>query len=931
MINETKTRKTKVLAALLLATLTLTLLTALQPTPTIPPLLPPQNTPAQPTTQKQPTTNNLTYTYMQIRLSAIDNLTGISCYSHFNESFYDVLPTEISNLTLASVAVYSNVIDVFNATTPEPYEPVMPFHSITLSSPELMEAIFSTGAVDLALGGSGASIYLAFNDTSSAAENLCNTTLNLVIQQLTDKLSSKGMQVELLLTKILVVENLPVPTDMSLTPKAFINATCGIAFLTTQNTSLEVYNLLEGDLPDGTYEKAIAQSAQSSTHKGITIGDISFNSQNASHIQINTVLRGDIMERGQNYAFSTRKMLNLPSGTNITVTPGQSLFVVIYTPTNANITETYPSDYPQYMPGAFSVGLPYYSYQLPGQVYSLEDINCTYGLLPESDIPYLAVIDYKMVNGTGQIDWNPDPGETVNLMLTIKNVGQAKASAIQLSGYISPSVANFIETSNPWISKVVGDLDAGESITLDFDIIAISSGLASISFSFFYQGQPSLALVCLPLGVSYSGPILVPYAAWSDYIVSPGDEVNLLLTFKNFGADAGDTNASIMPLGFVTDINMSATFRNLGNAMLAMDEVILDLGSLAYNESVTAKITMISDSFYYTQTGSTYSFIPILLNASQLGGIIIGPLVLPGVRPDSSLFLEVKRTPEIIEGSPGDEVTVTVRLRNLGTMAVEVTVEQLLPEGCELAEGETNATVTVMAGEEFVLTFRVRISGAGGVSGSWIAKANGFRAPVPLPTVKVYRNMTYKWGYLGLKDTPQGYCSAVQVRLPSGSSLSISLSGEAVVSAEELSGNPVDAPVGILLLDWFLSVTVSNPEVFENMTLRVYYDEAAVNNAGLDEAALRIYFWNGSQWVEVPSTVDTVNNIITANIDHLSYFSMGAPLGEVPTTNLLLLLISLARAYYDSLSTRNLYIVGGVILVLAAVAIATILYRRRIY
>ncbi|MHA1362079.1 MAG: hypothetical protein ACTSP1_05980 [Candidatus Freyarchaeota archaeon] len=561
----------------------------------------------------------------------------------------------------------------------------------------------------------------------------------------------------------------------------------------------------------------------------------------------------------------------------------------------------------------------------------MEDINGTYELLSEGDIPYLAITDYSMVNESGQTDWNPDPGETVNLTLTIKNVGQAKVRGIKLHGLISPSftppfVANFTDTQSQWIMKDIGDLDVGESATVDLNITAISPGLATVGSSLSYQGQPSLLQVNLPLGVSYSGPILVPFADWSDYVVSPGDEVNLLLTFKNFGADAGTTNASIMPLGFITDINMSATFRNLGNARLAMDEVILHLGSLAHSESVTANITMISDPFYYTQTGAKFSSFAILLNASQLL-LTVGPLAIPGVRPNSSLFLEVERTPEVIEGNPGDETTITVRLHNLGTTAVEVTVEELVPEGCELVEGETNATVNIGAGEEAVLTFKVRISGASSTSAAWVVKADKVRTPVPLPTVKVYGGMTYKWGYLGLKGTPQGYCSAVWVRLPSGSSLSVALSGEAVVSAEELGANPFStAPSGAELLGWFLSVAVSNESAFENMTLTVHYNEDAVISAGLDESSLRIYAWDGSRWVELPSKVDTENNTVTATVTHISYFTLGVP-GEAPAAGLLPLVL-LAQTYYNNLSTRNLYLVGGLVSALAVVAIATILYRR---
>ena len=97
-------------------------------------------------------------------------------------------------------------------------------------------------------------------------------------------------------------------------------------------------------------------------------------------------------------------------------------------------------------------------------------------------------------------------------------------------------------------------------------------------------------------------------------------------------------------------------------------------------------------------------------------------------------------------------------------------------------------------------------------------------------------------------------------------------------------------------------------------------------SAGLDESSLRIYAWDGSRWVELPSKVDTENNTVTATVTHLSYFTLGVP-GEAPAAGLLPLVL-LAQTYYNNLSTRNLYLVGGLVSALAVVAIATILYRR---
>lgn len=898
-------QRAKIVAAFfLLAALAITAM-AVQQTPIASPV-PFTNTLTQPTTQKQPTINNLTDTMFWLRLSALDNLTLAQLISLYNELFFEgVLPstTEVTNLSFASVCVFSNMMDEFNASVPEPIWPAMPFPTFMNQFYQNMNLLTPFAAKTL--NGTGAAILLIFNDTSSATQNLCNTTLTQTAQRMMNKLSQKGLQgVKTLQPRIMIVSNVYIPTSINQIPPDFasVSGTAGIMVLTVENTSMEVYDLLSADLPDGYTGKNITQKARSATHRGITLGDMALTNKNASWSEIESILRGVITKNGQTYSFSLKKMLDLPAGNNITATERMNIMLTV--PTNCNITKYYPQLMP---PQGMPPGL--CTLMVPAPI-NYEDINVTYQILDESEIPYAAIVDYKMINESGQIDWNPDPRETVNLTLTVKNVGQGNITGqIWVAGrFYDTSVANFTNSGNSTGVSING-LNAGETATVQFNITAIKTGVAKVMFSCMFSSPPIgfTSDVRMDIVVGYAGPILVPLVDWSNnWLASPGEEFNLLVNFTNYGADAQNFNATFMAMGYiVTQANVSTTFTTISD-IVSLYEVTLLLGDIPHGDSVIVNITMINDPFMFAQTGMPNLMLFFRFNNSLEFTTVI-PGQLPGARPDSSLFLEVEIDPEIIEGNPGDEVDLTITVRNLGLTSVEVTLEALIPEGCELVEGEVNGTITVAPGEEVVLVCTVRITGTSGASSTVLPKANEFRALIPLPSVNVFGEVPYGWGYLGLTGTPLEFCSAVQVSLPSGASLNISLTSEAEVTAIELSVNPAGvAPSGVELLDWFLNVTVTNPSAFENMTITVHYDEAAVISAGLDEASLRIYVWDGTHWIELQSTVDTENNTITATVTHLSYFAIGAPAQEAA---LAVLLIPILTSILNTQATNLLPVI----------------------
>jgi hypothetical protein len=62
------------------------------------------------------------------------------------------------------------------------------------------------------------------------------------------------------------------------------------------------------------------------------------------------------------------------------------------------------------------------------------------------------------------------------------------------------------------------------------------------------------------------------------------------------------------------------------------------------------------------------------------------------------------------------------------------------------------------------------------------------------------------------------------------------------------------------------------------ITLTMEYDPATLPE-GMEESELYIAFWDGSQWMPLESTVDTVANVITAQVSHFTNFAI---IGELP-------------------------------------------------
>ncbi|MDN7026243.1 hypothetical protein FGU65_15415, partial [Methanoculleus sp. FWC-SCC1] len=72
-----------------------------------------------------------------------------------------------------------------------------------------------------------------------------------------------------------------------------------------------------------------------------------------------------------------------------------------------------------------------------------------------------------------------------------------------------------------------------------------------------------------------------------------------------------------------------------------------------------------------------------------------------------------------------------------------------------------------------------------------------------------------------------------------------------------------------------ITSTITNDQI-ESVTIRIYYTDAEVAAAGIDEAQIRVYWWNPAAgvWEQLPGGVDTVQNVAWGETDHFSTFAL---------------------------------------------------------
>ena len=125
--------------------------------------------------------------------------------------------------------------------------------------------------------------------------------------------------------------------------------------------------------------------------------------------------------------------------------------------------------------------------------------------------------------------------------------------------------------------------------------------------------------------------------------------------------------------------------------------------------------------------------------------------------------------------------------------------------------------------------------------------------------------------FLGAGNTPAGNNVAVQVDDVGLTFASVTQAGDTVVAKSATGPTP---PAGFSL---------GNPPTYFDMTTTALFSgpiEICISYAGIaydDETALALMHYEGASWVNVTTTLDTVNDIICGNVTSLSPFIVVAP------------------------------------------------------
>ena len=141
---------------------------------------------------------------------------------------------------------------------------------------------------------------------------------------------------------------------------------------------------------------------------------------------------------------------------------------------------------------------------------------------------------------------------------------------------------------------------------------------------------------------------------------------------------------------------------------------------------------------------------------------------------------------------------------------------------------------------------------------------------------------TYSYG------AAEGNCLLVKVspwiNTPAGSNVTVSLESSTitfpdvqesgVTTATTSTENPVDpTPSDFYVIEGnFIDITTT-ANYSGLITVGISYDESQVSN----EESLVLFHWNGSEWEDVTTSVDTVENILYGQVASLSWFFVGEP------------------------------------------------------
>ncbi len=163
-----------------------------------------------------------------------------------------------------------------------------------------------------------------------------------------------------------------------------------------------------------------------------------------------------------------------------------------------------------------------------------------------------------------------------------------------------------------------------------------------------------------------------------------------------------------------------------------------------------------------------------------------------------------------------------------------------------------------------------------------------------------------------------------------GVEFSLNLTNPVLLSIKRPTGSVGGvAPPGLAFLGIFVSIEVNDTTAIDGITIIIHYTDQQIAELGLDESSLAMWYWNESSgnWVLLPSTVDTGNNIVFAHTDHLTYFAvMGTPLGPpIPPYLMFMLLFQLTQSELSPL----IFLALGLVVIAILTVMGVIILKSR--
>jgi hypothetical protein len=408
----------KIILSLIIITALITgilAITLLQPQQT-PAIIPPKGTQ---TIQiaSTPTVNNLTQETLTVWPSALRNSTDAVAIDTFNESFFNLTPPAPLNgqYVIGTIAIIqphvaqqalSTQTNIFNTQAPL---------TTNFSISQLWNQTYG-----------GAAVFINSTDPNANSDAIGNAT-----QLFTE------FQQELNTTYGIITQANGSAYATSSSP--FPGTILGVQWFTTLNNSATVYSILNGIIPAGTWAKTLA--GESSPSHLIQITDLNLLNSSGSALSVGATIEGQIGWNGSAYTFSTRNLLGISPGTNIT-SQAPSAEVNITLPIGDQIINYYP-------PTASSIVTPL-SISYAATPLNISDVNVTYTALEEES---LQVWPSALQNSTdavatehfGEAFFNlAMPSDVSNIILTLAVI-QAH-SAGQALNYSAPDINLFPPT-----------------------------------------------------------------------------------------------------------------------------------------------------------------------------------------------------------------------------------------------------------------------------------------------------------------------------------------------------------------------------------------------------------------------------------------------------------------------------------------------------